>query len=243
MSNSIKTLVASVVAVLFSISLFDALFNLNKVIVPGVSNIYNALGTSISPNLITVVIFDFRGYDTLGESIILLTAGLVVLLVFGRGRMSQNSVILKLIALPIAIFVSCMGIMTILGGHITPGGGFQGGAMITAGVILCILVYGLDKSPINFSHNFVDIVESFGILVYIGLGLVGLFFAGAFLYNVGTDLSGVVPGFVRTIFHYPDVTNAGIVPYLNIVVGLKVFVGLSAIVIAFMGFKKFEEEN
>ena len=99
--------------------------------------------------------------------------------------MSQNSVILKLIALPIAIFVSCMGIMTILGGHITPGGGFQGGAMITAGVILCILVYGLDKSPINFSHNFVDIVESFGILVYIGLGLVGLFFAGAFLYNVG----------------------------------------------------------
>lgn len=87
LSNSIKTLVASVVAVLFSISLFDALFNLNKVIVPGVSNIYNALGTSISPNLITVVIFDFRGYDTLGESIILLTAGLVVLLVFGSGRL------------------------------------------------------------------------------------------------------------------------------------------------------------
>lgn len=87
LSNSIKTLVASVVAVLFSISLFDALFNLNKVIVPGVSNIYNALGISISPNLITVVIFDFRGYDTLGESIILLTAGLVVLLVFGRGRL------------------------------------------------------------------------------------------------------------------------------------------------------------
>lgn len=87
LSNSIRTLVASVVTVLFSISLFDALVNLNKVIVPGVSNIYNALGTSISPNLITVVIFDFRGYDTLGESIILLTAGLVVLLVFGRGRL------------------------------------------------------------------------------------------------------------------------------------------------------------
>ena len=68
--------------------------------------------------------------------------------------MSQNSVILKLIALPIAIFVSCMGIMTILGGHITPGGGFQGGAMITAGVIMCLLVYGLDKSPINFLSIF-----------------------------------------------------------------------------------------
>ncbi len=45
------------------------------------------LGTEIAPNMVTVVIFDFRGYDTLGESIILLTAGLVVLLVFGRGRL------------------------------------------------------------------------------------------------------------------------------------------------------------
>lgn len=157
--------------------------------------------------------------------------------------MSQNSVILKLIALPIAIFVSCMGIMTILGGHITPGGGFQGGAMITAGVIMCILVYGLDKSPINLSHDFVNVVETFGILVYIGLGLLGLFLAGAYMYNIGTDIFGLVPDTIRTIFHYPDITNAGIVPYLNIVVGLKVFVGLSAIVIAFMGFKKFEEGN
>lgn len=157
--------------------------------------------------------------------------------------MSQNSVILKLIALPIAIFVSSMGIMTILGGHITPGGGFQGGAMITAGVIMCILVYGLDKSPLSVSHDFVNWVEGIGILIYIGLGLIGLFLAGSFLYNVGTDIFNVVPSLIHDIFHYQDVTNAGIIPYLNIVVGLKVFVGLSAIVIAFAGFKKFEEEN
>ena len=54
--------------------------------------------------------------------------------------MSQNSVILKLISLPISIILICLGIMTILGGHITPGGGFQGGAMIASGVILSILV-------------------------------------------------------------------------------------------------------
>ena len=44
------------------------------------------------------------------------------------------------------------------------------------------------------------------------------------------------------IFHYPDVTNAGIVPYLNIAVGLKVLVGLSAVVIAFSQFKKLGED-
>ena len=49
------------------------------------------------------------------------------------------SQILKLVSLPISIILICLGIMTILGGHITPGGGFQGGAMIAAGVILSIV--------------------------------------------------------------------------------------------------------
>lgn len=156
--------------------------------------------------------------------------------------MNQGSVILKIIALPIAIVLFCLGIMTILGGHITPGGGFQGGAMIASGVILCILVYGLEESPIKFSHTYIDILENFGALMFIIFGLIGLFTAGSFLYNVGADLSNLVPAAIENIFHYPDVTNAGIVPYLNIFVGLKVFVGLSAIVIAFAGFKKVAEK-
>ena len=157
--------------------------------------------------------------------------------------MSQGSTILKLIALPIAIILICLGVMTILGGHITPGGGFQGGAMIAAGVILCILVYGLEESPLKFSHEYIAILENVGALGYVILGLVGLFVAGSFLYNVGADFYNLVPGFIQNILHYPDPTNAGIVPYLNIFVGLKVLVGLSAIVIAFVGFKKLGEEN
>ncbi len=74
-------------AAILSVTLFDAVYHVSSMITPGVSNIYNALGTQIAPNMVTAVIFDFRGYDTLGESIILLTAGLVVLLVFGRGRL------------------------------------------------------------------------------------------------------------------------------------------------------------
>ena len=153
------------------------------------------------------------------------------------------SQILKLIALPISIILMCMGVMTMLGGHITPGGGFQGGAMIASGVILSILVYGIGNSPLEFSHTYIEVLESVGALGYIVLGLVGLFAGGFFLYNVGTDLNNVVPAFIQTIFHYPDVSNAGIIPYLNIFVGLKVFVGLSAIIIAFAGFKKLTEED
>lgn len=153
------------------------------------------------------------------------------------------SQILKLISLPISIILICLGIMTVLGGHITPGGGFQGGAMIASGVILSILVYGIGNSPLEFSHAYIEIFESVGALGYIILGLVGLFAGGFFLYNVGADLLNIIPANIQTIFHYPDATNAGIIPYLNIFVGLKVFVGLSAIVIAFAGFKKLTEED
>ena len=155
--------------------------------------------------------------------------------------MNEGSTILKLVALPISMILICLGIMTILGGHITPGGGFQGGSMIAGGVILAIVVYGLQTSPIEFSHQFVEIFEALGALGFVALGLVGLFVGGFFLYNVGTDLFNIIPASIQAIFHYPDVTNAGIIPYLNIFVGLKVFVGLSAIVIAFAGFKKIEE--
>ncbi|WP_407375238.1 MnhB domain-containing protein [Methanobrevibacter sp.] len=157
--------------------------------------------------------------------------------------MSQNSMILKIISLPLSIILIALGIMTILGGHITPGGGFQGGAMIASGIILSILVYGLGNSPLELSHAYIEVFESVGALGFVIFGLIGLFVGGFFLYNVGTDILNVVPAAIQNVLHYPDVTNAGIIPYLNIFVGLKVFAGLSSIVIAFAGFKKLVEEG
>ena len=157
--------------------------------------------------------------------------------------MSQGSMVLKLICLPISIILICLGIMTILGGHITPGGGFQGGAMIASGIILSVLVYGLGNSPLELSHTYIEVLESVGALGFVIFGLIGLFVGGFYLYNVGTDVLNIVPAAIQNVFHYPDVTNAGIIPYLNIFVGLKVFVGLSSIVIAFAGFKKIVEES
>ena len=157
--------------------------------------------------------------------------------------MSQGSMILKIIALPISILLICLGIMTILGGHITPGGGFQGGAMIASGIILSVLIYGLGNSPLELSHLYIEVFESIGALGFVIFGLIGLFLGGFYLYNAGTDLLNVVPAAIQNVLHYPDVTNAGIIPYLNIFVGLKVFAGLSSIVIAFAGFKKLVEES
>ena len=75
------------------------------------------------------------------------------------------------------------------------------------------------------------------------IGLAGLALTGSYLYNVGGNLYGQVPQAIAALFSYPDLTHAGIVPYLNIAVGLKVLVGLSAVVIAFSQFKKLAEEE
>ena len=151
--------------------------------------------------------------------------------------------ILKMFAFPVAFIMICFGIITILGGHITPGGGFQGGAMVAGGVILCIIVYGIKDSPITFSHDFISAIESIGALGYVLLGLVGLFFSGFFLYNIGTDFYHILPQWIVEIFRFPDLTHAGIVPYLNIFIGLKVLVGLSAVAIAFAQFKSLKKPS
>ncbi|MDL2246033.1 EhbH [Methanobrevibacter sp. OttesenSCG-928-K11] len=91
MSNNIRNLIAAIATALFSVTLFSALYDINSMIIPGVSSIYNELGILIAPNMVTTVIFDWRGYDTLGEALVLLTAVLVVLLVFGSGKLGGRN--------------------------------------------------------------------------------------------------------------------------------------------------------
>jgi energy-converting hydrogenase B subunit I len=154
------------------------------------------------------------------------------------------SIILKIFVFPASLIIVCLGINTILGGHITPGGGFQGGAMIAGAFIFGAVVYGLKESPIKFSHDFIARMESAGALAFVFLGLAGLIFSGFYLYNLGVDLYHIIPPFIKNLFDYPDPIHAGIIPYLNFVVGIKVLVGLSAVVIAFLGVKEgFEEES
>jgi len=90
-SESLRGLMATVALGLFGVTLFDAIIDLSNMINPGISVIYNYLGTKIAPNMVTVVVFDWRAYDTLGEALILVTAVLVTLLVFGRGKVQMGS--------------------------------------------------------------------------------------------------------------------------------------------------------
>jgi energy-converting hydrogenase B subunit H len=80
----------SIATILFSVTLFDVMYGFKNVIDPGISKIYNVLGTNIEPNMVTLVVFDWRAYDTLGEALILVSAVIVVLLIFGRGKIEDD---------------------------------------------------------------------------------------------------------------------------------------------------------
>jgi energy-converting hydrogenase B subunit H len=90
MSKNLRDLILAVVTALFGVTLFDALYQLKGIINPGISFVYNALGPTIAPNMVTNIVFDWRGYDTLGEALILVSAVLVVLLIFGRGKLKGD---------------------------------------------------------------------------------------------------------------------------------------------------------
>ncbi len=97
--ESIRELIMGLATILFSATLFDAIYGFKSLINPGISLVYNAVGTNIAPNMVTLVVFDWRGFDTLGESLILVTAVLVVLLVFGKGKILDKKINSRRIAI------------------------------------------------------------------------------------------------------------------------------------------------
>ncbi|NYT18251.1 MAG: EhbH [Methanobacteriales archaeon] len=90
MSEGIRNLIMGFSLIIFAVALFQSIYDFKPLIYPGISYLYNWVGTEIAPNMVTNVVFDWRGYDTLGEALILVTAVVAVLLVFGRGKVQMG---------------------------------------------------------------------------------------------------------------------------------------------------------
>ncbi len=86
MSNGLRNIIAGFALVAFAVPFFQSIIDFKPLIYPGISYLYNWVGPHIAPNMVTNVVFDWRGYDTLGEALILVTAVIVTLLIFGRGQ-------------------------------------------------------------------------------------------------------------------------------------------------------------
>ncbi|AIJ05171.1 Na+/H+ antiporter MnhB subunit-related protein [Methanocaldococcus bathoardescens] len=237
--SSKRDLVVALSFFIFGASILYSLANMQ--VNPGVNSVY--LTHYIIPNYVCAVIFDWRAYDTLGECLVLVVAVMVSWIVFGKSlydntylkelfhapesddyitlqRWGEFTPIIKFLAFPMSVLMVALGIITVLGGHITPGGGFQGGALIAASLILSVIAFG-SNSPLWFEHKFLEKLEALGALGYLLFGVAGMVIGGYYLFNF-TEINGF------TVFPAPkEIITAGIIPYLNIAVGLKVLAGLS----------------
>ena len=125
----------------------------------------------------------------------------------------MNDIIVRSITRIVIPFIQLYGIYIILHGHISPGGGFSGGALIGSSLILYTLVFGVQKAKKKFSHRMSEISESGGLLLYLFVGVLGIMFAGSFLTN---KEAGFPLGEFGSLF------SGGVIPILMIGIGVKV---------------------
>jgi multicomponent Na+:H+ antiporter subunit B len=143
--------------------------------------------------------------------------------------MEGMSEIVKKVAALISGFVFTYGIYIVLHGHLTPGGGFAGGAIIAGSFILLILAYGSNALNLKKEITGSSIIESLAICMVVLLALAGM------LTGMKVFFGNYLPkGTVG------ELISAGIIPLYNILIGIEV---AAALVTIFLALVIFKEEN
>ena len=188
-----------------------------------------------APNLVTAVVVTYRGLDTLGEVTVLFISAAGVGLLLRRTRRNQDddtgleqgdreeetagthkpaSEIVETATELLLPMVVLFGVYVFINGHLSPGGGFQGGAIIASGTMFLLLA--LPESHI--SRLMIALTESLSGFSYVVVGVLGVVLAGGFLDNRIMDLGS-----------YGSLFSAGAIPLIYTFVGLKVGFELSAV--------------
>jgi len=143
--------------------------------------------------------------------------------------MKQMSKIVRTIANLVYGFIIIFGFYVIIHGHLTPGGGFQGGAVVASAFALLLVSYGSLNIQKFLKRDLLSILESCGLTMFIVLAFLGL--GITFFYNLlansgswfgDTAVIGINPGNMNT---------GGVIPLMNIAVGLEVLSALGIIVL------------
>ncbi len=188
-------------------------------------------------DVVTAVNFDYRGFDTLGEEFILFAAviGVAILLraqrdeeerdprefAFGRSA-PRTSDAVRALAIALVGPTVVTGVYIVAHGHLTPGGGFQGGVVLATALLLVYLAadYAVLRKVAPFS--LVEVSEALGGGGFAIIGLAGFVAGAAYLENV------------LPLGEVGALNSAGIVPLINLSVGLEVAAGFVLILVEFL---------
>lgn len=181
-------------------------------------------------NIVAGMILDYRAFDTLGESNVLFIAACSVLILLRISRQKdgsqsaeqllveandrmyepKNDAILQHVTSLLVPIVLLFGMYVIMNGHISPGGGFSGGALMGAALILYLNAFGFKKTERFFTFRVFQVVSLCALSFY-AVSKAYSFFTGA-----NHLWSFITPGTPGKLF------SAGLIPYLNLAVGLVV---------------------
>jgi len=103
---------------------------------------------------------------------------------------NEDDIIIRLIARVVSPFIMLFALYVIFHGHYSPGGGFQGGTMLAAAVILIRLAAGSDLAQLQFRRAWAMPLGLVGVLIYWGTGFAAMLFGGNFLDYAALPLTG-----------------------------------------------------
>jgi len=171
-----------------------------------------AVDATGAANLVTSVVLGYRGIDTLGELSILFAASAAGGLVLGKTvrakkAASENTGFILQAGTDLLFpLLLVAGLYIVLHGHLTPGGGFQGGVLLATAFFLPVLV----RPGTSVSHKLLSVIEGLAGASFIAIGLLALYQGGEFLQPfLDKGLTG-------------QLLSAGTLPLLYLAVGLKV---------------------
>lgn len=220
MKSIISLILLSVIALGIAISLDKIPFGVPKTKI-GDYYIDKGREETGAANIVTSVVVNYRGFDTLGEVTILFIAAIGLGAVLATRRKKEKR---EIEPASLVLYTGCrflfplillFGAYISIHGHLTPGGGFQGGVVVASAFLLAYL--GCRGRRV--SETGIKTVESLGGLVFIVVGLVGLAVGGH--YFLSNFLS---KGELNSLF------SAGVIPIIYIAIGLKVGSELTGVI-------------
>lgn len=176
-------------------------------------------------NIVTGMILDYRAFDTLGESNVLFVATITVLIMLKASKSKDSNKgeidysmyfepiddsILKASAKILVPVIAIFGIYVVLNGHLSPGGGFSGGAIIGAALILYQNAFGFKKANKLFNEKTYKTISSCALGTYC-LCKMYSFYTGA------NHLESHIP-----LGTAGNIISSGLILILNICVGMVV---------------------
>jgi multicomponent Na+:H+ antiporter subunit B len=142
-------------------------------------------------NVVTAVLASYRGFDTLGETVVIFAAGVGVALMLGFGPraslpappdvMGDHHVVLRVAAKVLIPLISLYAFYVQFHGDLGPGGGFQAGVILSVAVILHALVFGLRETVRAIPAKLARTIATLGVVLYAGLGMICIINGGGFL--------------------------------------------------------------